>query len=232
MAKDAFEIDWKQLLVWQKFFKKAPRLFKIAQRGVLNAQAFHMKKILIPASIHSKMIVRSPKFVNSSIRVSMAKGNKMQSEVGSVFRKGFSGWNEQQLGTKSKRDYVNSPYSRSDNRRNKVVNKRRLKTSNKRVKISDYNVKGNSIKQRNIVWLQMMGKNNERRPFKLEHAVGKLSKGIYMFNGNKIRRIANTEPKSTQPKKIPWLTNALMKQKPSDVNLMWKSQLNRVKKFK
>lgn len=230
--KDTFSIDWKQMIALKSFFKKAPGLFLTAQRGVLNAQAFQLKKIFIPISINKKMIVRSSKFVTSSIRVSMARGNKMQSEVGSIFRPRFSGWNEQQLGTKTKRKRLASPFSRRDSRANKIAAKRRLKKGSKVIKRGEDNVKGSSTKNKNIAWLQMLTRRNEKRPFMLENKVGKLTRGIFMLSRGRIRRIANIEPRNPQPKRIPWITSALAMQKKSDVELMWKTQINRVKKFK
>ena len=102
---ELFQIDLANLINLRKFYKKAPKQFLKAANATLNSFAFGTRKRSLEI-IKKKMTVRNQKFVAGSLRVQKSTGSNIdnaRSEVGSIFRPRFTGWKEQESGTKPER---------------------------------------------------------------------------------------------------------------------------------
>ena len=152
------------------------------------------------------MTVRSANFVNSAIRVQKARGgNTMSSQIaitGSIERQRFSGWEEQELGTKTNRTRLIQLAARGGNFTSTAAAKSRFKPGREFTKPEQFS--GKDKHQRGVAMLQVMGRKKTEKPF-LIHGHKRIKPGLYRFIGRKLKMLQATNPGNVQPKKKPWL---------------------------
>lgn len=234
MAQKLFDIDDRDLKKLIKFYKNAPKLMKHSVAGMLNSFAFGTRSRAMHI-IRTNMNIRAKKFVDSSIRVQMAKAsqeiNQQHSIVGSISRARFSGWEEQELGKKTKRTRVATLLGRGGNVQKKIQPSARLKQSNQFVSPDDY--PGTSRHNRSVVMMQDLFRKRHRKPF-IVKGHRRFKSGLYKIKQKKLRMLQSFEPRNVQPKRIRWMSGgrkAFFRK--ADIRQMWGKQLNRTfKKFK
>lgn len=231
MANEIFQINLSDLKKLKKFYKKAPKQFGRAAAGVLNDFAFGARKESVK-TINRRMTVRNSKFVSSSIRVSKARGSNidsMRSESGSIRRKRFSGWEEQELGKRSSRTKIASKFGRGGSNKGTLKPSFRMKPSARFMKPSDF--PGATGTQRVGVMLRIIGRTKKRsRPFIITGS-RKFSSGLYKIQNKKIKRIQKFKTRE-QPKRIKWHTEAKKDYFQSvDIRNVWAKNIRRVLKF-
>lgn len=202
-----FDLDKKDIRRLKRFYKNAPREFTNAAKFLLNDFAFGTRTEAIKI-VNRRMTVRNERFVKSSIRFDRAKGtnlNNIHSEVGSIRRARFSGWAEQELGTRTTRSRLFSKQSRAGQWKKNTRQRVRLSSKNKFENPNEF--KGNSSHHRAVVILQIYFRNRDRRPFMI-HGHKRLKSGIYQLKGRKLTRQQNFKPSQVQPKRQPWLQPA------------------------
>ena len=113
--------------------KESPREFQAASAGVLSSLAFTTRKNDIK-NLDRNMIIRRPKFLSRSLNVQKAKRGPIERQiaiVGSVRRKGFSGWIEQETGKAPEKKRGVSIHARRGSRSNVMKKRARLRPGNK-----------------------------------------------------------------------------------------------------
>lgn len=221
---DMFKVDFIQLERLKKAYKQYPKEFARASCNVLNSQAFYMKQHTIPTELDRTMTIRSKAFVNSSIRYDKARPrtdiSSQQAIVGSIFRDRFTGWQEQQLGTKSDRKHVPTTMARGGSWSKTQVQSRRLKPTNTLRKRPN----NQSIPQ----FLQIMSKMYKGEMFYLDQDYKKMEKGIYIIIKDKIHKIHDLSPKTTQPKPDHWMTRAIKAMDGYNLKDEWDYQMDKI----
>jgi hypothetical protein len=230
MANQLFQVKSGDLRKLKKFYKRAPKQFGKAAGGVLNDFAFGILKAQ-KKTIRKRMVVRNSKFVDSSFRVKKARGsdiNSLQAETGSILRKRFSGWQEQELGKRSNRTKTVSKFGRGGSEKGILKPKFRMKSSARFPRPSDF--PGKTQNQRVFAMLRKM-KRKSSRPFvitssKIFHS------GLYKFHNRKIMRLQKFKNRK-QPKRIKWHTEAKREYFNSVViRDIWAKNIRRTLKFR
>ena len=234
MPDQIFDISSPDLKKLKKFFKQAPRQFQFAAAGVLNDQAFGTRREAIQ-KIGRNMIVRNPKFVNSMVRFNKARGAQdislQQSETGSMRRKGFSGWVEQETGKRTQRTRTQTLLARGGSRQNIVKRGFRMRPGLKFTDPDDFSDVVGNPEHRTIAMLAILRRDKFKKPFILpSNRRGK--KGLYKFQRGKVKRLQNLEPSKPQPKRKPWLIPGRNQYfQKTNLIAVWKEQLRRQSKF-
>ena len=203
-----FDIEFTDMRRLQKWYKKAPKQFARGAAGVLNDFAFGVREKSIK-TINKKMTVRNSKFVSSSLRVQKARGSNvssLNSETGSVKRPRFSGWAEQELGTRSSRTKVATPIGRGGDKKGILKPRFRMKPGARYPKPSDF--EGNSPNRKVNTMLRAM-KRKSSKPFIIKGSK-KFRSGLYKFHNRKIMALQLFKNRK-QPKRIKWHTLAKQK---------------------
>lgn len=229
-----FNIEAKDLINLRKFFKRSPKQFARASSNVLNSFAFGTKQENIKI-INKKMTVRNTRFVSGSIRVQTARPGQgisgQKSEVGSIKRDRFTGWEEQELGTKTKKNKVASTLARGGSDKKQIRPMFRMKSSNAFKTSKGF--KGRSRLQRDRVMIRSLRRDKFKRPFLIKKH-RKLAPGIYKFQGPHLKSIQTfVKSSKLQPKRVHWMkdgTDAYFKKNP--VRKVWAESIRRTLKFK
>lgn len=226
-----FDIEAKNLINLQRFYRKAPKQFARASANVLTSFAFgnHSKSLEI---IKSKMTVRNERFVKGSLRVDKARGNVPLSaqiaRIGSIVRDRFTGWVEQETGKKTTRTRTTTLLARGGNISRQVRPAFRLKPGNRFASPDEFS--GQSPQHRVTVMLQTLSRQKSTRPFIIK-GHKKFKPGLYKFLRKKIKRI-QTFKNPKQPKRIHWLTGgARLYFRATNIDQVWAAALKRVLKF-
>lgn len=230
MPNELFQIDLTNLINLRKFYKKAPKQFFKAANATLNSFAFGTRKKSLNI-IKNKMTIRNQKFVSGSLRVQKSTGtniNNLKSEVGSIKRQRFTGWKEQELGSKPERSRSVTKFARGSKIR-KLRPSFRMKPSNDFLSADDFEFKGVKSQNKSIALLSMLRRRKHRKPFILKS--GKFKPGLYVFRRKKIKRI-QTFKQTKKPKRISWMQGGRREFfRTADINKIWAESIRRVLKF-
>ena len=204
-----FELDDSEIKVLANFLKKAPFQFRVAHGRTLNLLGFHLRGEMIK-QINSNMTVRKQKFVEGSFKVETTRAtkpiNQQQVEVGSINRRGFSGWDEQQLGKKTKKENTESLAARGGSF-SKII-KKRFKLRNTSGLRTESKYQGRNHNHQVLLMMREMSGPLQNTPFILRRKTNKLDAGMYMFKGKKLIGL-RTFGKKQQPKRFDWSGRAL-----------------------
>jgi hypothetical protein len=230
VSKELFQIDLANLINLRKFYKKAPKQFLKAANSTLNSFAFGTRKESL-GIIQKKMTIRSRKFVPGSLRVQKSTGtniNNLRSEVGSIRRPRFSGWREQELGTKPESPKSITKFARGSKNR-KLRPSFRMKPGNDFLSEDDFEIKGSG--DRTTIMLQILSRQKgKKKPFIIKGS-SKFKSGLYVFRRKKIKRI-QTFKQTERPKRISWLQGGRREFfRAADINKIWAESIRRVLKF-
>lgn len=233
----SFYMDMRGFKELKKFFKKAPKLFQPVCANVLTSYAFETRKYDIK-NINESMIVRNQRFIQSSIKVKIAKNQSVQkqhSKVYTVTRARWTGLKEQQYGTPPLRKRSITKHARKGNKRNVVTGRARLKSQNKFWKPEQYS--GRSYPAKFYFMMRVLntrgGINNFILTRNLKTRHGSLGAGMYQIKGRKIKKLQDFERRLTT-RRIPWrsrsLVNLSSRNKTTEI---WRRSLNHIiRKYK
>lgn len=233
MPEQIFDISSPDLKKLKKFYKQAPRQFQFAAAGVLNDQAHGTRREAIQM-IGRNMIVRNVRFVNSNVVFNKARGTQdialQQSETGSMRRKNFSGWVEQETGKRTLRTRTQTLLARGGSRQN-IVRRGFRMSKGPFTDVGDFNDLAGNQEHRTIAMLVILRRNKFKKPFILP-STGRGKKGLYKFQRGKVKRLQNLEPSNPQPKRKPWLIPGRERYfQKTNQDVVWKEQLRRQSKF-
>jgi hypothetical protein len=198
MAREIWT-NLKELNDLQKLLKRGPRAVKYVNTNFVNNLAFQAKK-LMPGFIDRDMKVRNRRFVNRQIRVQKARASETTptSFMGSVYGNNFTGWRENFLGVQTKKQYAATPLGRTGKSEEGQVRRGfRLSNKNDSLRQGDFGL-GLSDHE-TVVFLQILDRENEQRPFYIQKKYKKLSRGMYVMRSHKIKRVYDLEKKRRQP---------------------------------
>ena len=226
-----FQMDMTDLKRLKKFYKRMPRGFRKASAGVLNSFAFGSRKQSLMI-INRKLTIRTPRFIERTIRVDKAKSGlpikSQQSEMGSTHRPRYTGLREQELGVSDKRTNIPTLAARRGQKRKKVPGSVRLKRMNQFKSPDDF--PGKTAEHRVVVMLQFLERTRCRKPFVIKHH-RRFTKGLYRFKGGKLQMVQTFEPSNKVPKRVRWLTGGRRKfMKAANIKAIWTDNLNRAVK--
>jgi len=232
---DDFSISRIDLLRLIKFYKRAPKQFMMASKGLLTSFAYQSREQQI-REIQSSMTVRNINFVKARIRYQKARGNRIDNiyaETGSIQSPRFTGWKEQELGTKPMRTRTQSLTARGSDWNKQVKGTARMKPAN-RFFDPDSEMEGSSTEQRMAIALAGMRKGTiKKRNFlikkKMRGKLKTLKRGLWGMQRKQIYRLQTFKPSKLQPKRNQWHSRAIRKTM-ARINLRneWVKQINRV----
>ena len=234
-----FWINQQDIKRLKKFYKRAPRQFMYAAKGVLTTLAFKARDAQI-TEIQTSMTIRNTRFVQSKIRYQKARGNRidnLHSLSGSVRSNRFSGWEEQELGTTTTRTRTQSLSARGDDWKNQVRGSVRMKTSNRFLDVESEG-EGSTLEQKTASVLAGMRKGTiAKRNFLIRRRMGgrmrTMRTGLYGMKRRLIYRYQTFKPDRVQPKRNRWHTMAISKMM-GRISLRneWANQIKRILKYK
>jgi hypothetical protein len=232
---DEFQFKSPSLRQYRKWLRVlGPKQFRHAIAGLLNAQAWDMKKNTIPDVMTDNMNIRDPGFMNRMLRVKNARPgdmSSMQAVVGSATIGKFKGWEEQQTGMRPAKNRVHtlmsqvggtergkiSPMNRLTQNQNIIeplkIEHKHAKTEGQKTTAALIGMRTGRIKSNRLVRLRSRG---------FKGKLSRLKSGIYRGIRKQVMRIWNFE-KAQTTRKIPWMTEAVADHK---------RRFNRSKEFK
>lgn len=223
------EINATDLMNLRKFYKKSPKRFNLSMVNLINSFAFETRKEALKV-IHSDMQVRNQSFVVSRMRVQTARLNTMESTTGSIRSHRFSGWEEQEHGTKTKRTRIATAIGRGGSESKQIMPMNRMKPGRDFPEPNDY--EADTAEHRVVAMLRALKKAKYTKPFVIKKHK-KFKSGLYKYHRKKVRRVQEFKSKNAQPKKIKWMTKARNNMfSKNNTRDMWANSLKRTVKFK
>ena len=235
MVSEAFTLDVKDLIKLRKFYKRAPHLFARATASMLNSFAFGTRLEQLRV-IRRTMKVRNDRFVKSRIRVEKAHGRNIlqqESVTGSISSPRFSGWEEQELGTRTERSRVANVLARGGDFNRQVKPSLRLKPGRDFSDANDFS--GHDETSRTAALINSAKRGKTRRPFiigrNLKGKLRSLKSGLYRVRRKKLERLQSFEPKRAQPRRNRWATTGYKNYfKNTNIRHLWGRTLERILK--
>jgi hypothetical protein len=240
MPGNIFDMDKTALKKLAKFQKQFPVKFNHAAAGVLNAQAFE-GRIKIIEELTDDFTIRSKGFLKSSVRVDKTKGNvpidNQFSIAGSIHRKGFTGFIEQQLGTESDKPTVTTEAARGGAFSKKVLKGVRMNRAKGFDRAGQFRKKGKGYNHRKrgqaIVAMLVNAKRGSGEPFVIGNRPGpgklaSLTPGVYVDAARYgITKMQNTDSR-WKPKRVDWMGGAMRRLERSfNLEKVWDNELSR-----
>lgn len=163
-------IDASALARYARSLDEARRLFPRAQAALLNNAAFGVRETALEWGIPRVMVVRAPRFLAANLRVTKASPGRLVARLGSVVRDRYTGLEEQEFGGDMDR-HPATELARGGNRTRQIRPRARLRGNI----LSPDDVEMAHIKsesQRWHVFLEVLARRNEKRPFLLKSGWG------------------------------------------------------------
>lgn len=235
---DIFQINNKDLKKLIKFYKRAPRQFTQAAAGVINHLAFTNRRENI-IQIKKSMTVRNQKFVESALRVKPAKGNKLSSLIateGSVAKKRFTGWAEQELNKPAKRKRLQTIHARGGSFKKKVTPRAKMQHGKKLYTYKNFQKKALKTKGQATVAMLVSVRMGmvSKKPAIIESGLpGKLGRfkyGMYIIQKRSIKKVQNLNPRNVQPKRNKWMSKSIKNLSKVNLHNVWEKSIRIVLK--
>ena len=222
-----FDVDTQELNKLKRFAKGAPRQFSRAAAGVLNSLAFDTRTNSMK-TLDSALTIRNENFLKSSLRVDMARVgtpiDSLKSEVGSIRRDRFTGWEENETGQASPKNRVATLAARGGSWESKIAPSVRLKKPMR----SSADYPGANEETRVAAMLREIKEQMPTQPFIVRRKVKRLAPGVYKFKRKKLLRM-QTFGKPETPQKIGWMSKSRKKTiKSFDIRRAWAKQIDRI----
>jgi hypothetical protein len=217
------------------FKRKGPAKFAVANGMLLNNFAFGVREELI-STINRDMIQRTPSLTKRMIKVEKNRNFKhistQVSAVGSIRKNRFSGWGEQQLGTKTKRKRVATIRGRSGSKKKRLKPSARLRKKffsprnmprRRRSGMGHQTPTGADNKV--LIMLRTLQSMKYNAPFvitdhsKIPPGVYKFARGKNKWGQRKLELLQGFDPKNKQPRRMLWMSKGVARWfKTHDVN--------------
>ena len=213
---ELWKVDNSDLIDLMKWYRRTPKQFLRGSASMLNDLAFGTKR-QAAIEIDKGMVVRNPRFVASSLRVQRADPrislDNQKSIVGSIMRGKFSGWKEQEDGTRAAKSRTHSLMSRGGSESGKVRRAARLRPGANFPTPRDF--PGKNSQHRAMVMLIILNRERFKKPFIISGLEGSgvrypdLKDGLYQFKGKgKLRQLQRFEKQGIKPKRVKWMSKA------------------------
>jgi hypothetical protein len=199
-----------------RFMRSGSRDFRRAETIVVNNRAFgflsHMR-----GTLEGTMTVRQRTFLRAATRVQKAVvGAHPIALVGSVDKERFSGWREQQFGTKTKRRRLATRAARAGNVNRKVTRRARLMPGKQvwdSMEVAHGRDRAAVVEMLHVLW-----RRNDPNPFFIlrgqlpnfkRGGIFKFGRGSRRKGPPKLQRLWSFDRKKLQPKKTNWMQIAI-----------------------
>lgn len=206
---EIFKIDNSDLVDLMKWYRTAPKQFLRGSASMLNDLAFGLKPVAYK-QLDKDMVIRNPRFVSGSIRIKRADPrdslDRQESIVGSIFRGKFSGWEEQEFGTRANKSRTHSLLSRGGTETGQVRRGTRLRQGANFPTPRDY--PGKNSNHRAIVMMIILNRERYRKPFVI---IGhrSISDGLYQWaSKGKLAQLQEFKSEGIRPKRTRWMSKA------------------------
>ena len=255
VGKEWLQMDLRDFSKLALFFEQFPKEARAATAQFLNDFGF-AAKANVPTVLAEHMHIRNQRFVASRIRVQKTSAlpiDQQRVTVGSIPGDRFTGWIEQQRGAAPERGRVFSLLARGGMETNQATPGYRLKASNKRVDIEDYDdMPGHVTRSRMLQYMLRslgegvsIGRSRQRHrridftPM-IVHKGYPIRGGLYRIKamsgfvlpstGRSAPQIAMLQAfdKQPRPKAWPWIQDVIAYTlKHADIGHMWQQAMNR-----
>jgi len=239
MAEAMFELTTKDLKKLKRFYKNAPKQFRYASANVLNSEAFGSRLNSL-AIIKSKMTVRREGFIKRQMNVVKANGREpvrsQRAIMGSLEKRGFSGWVEQETGQRTERARIATLEGRRGDEMKAVIPSARFMPGKDFLTVpDDINVRNATDEQhRTIVALSILRRKRYRKPFIIKSRGGsRLS--LYKRKGQKLRKLQTYDKYQNrlQPARVKWLSGGVDRYfRETDLRKLWANAVQQQLKFR
>lgn len=230
-----FSIDDRDLRKLQGFFKKMPHELPRATANVLNGLAFEARKTDIDI-LKQNLIIRNPKFLESSIQVQKARPGRIEQQialVGSIHRSGsaFTGWEEQETGEAAKQKPA-SIAARGGSKRGVIKPHARFRPGRKRWRPEQF--QGRNLRQRFQFMMRVLGSRGGQQAFYLSSRIptkaGGIGPGLFGLAKHRIMKLRMLETKRIN--RLPWNERMIHTlQQRNAVSRLWGRELGRLKEL-
>lgn len=177
---------------------------KRAVTATINDAAFATRDNALE-EIGSQMTIRAQRFVGGSIRVAKARHSRQEATVGSIVRDRFSGWEEQETGSKSDKDRAPTLAARGGNKKKRMAPSVRFKAANKFPEQDDFS--GNTVARRIVDMLRVLERRKYRKPFLISKKRRGFRRGLYRFRRKKLELVQALDTPQ-KVRKNPWMKPA------------------------
>jgi hypothetical protein len=204
--KTLIHTDLSQLALLARAFGKSAKAVQAASAAALNRLAFCARQEMIK-TLKSTMTIRNEKFLSQRIKYQPTSYrlpvSSQEAQAGSVALPRFSGWVEQETGEQSDKTRIGTLLARGGVKTAQIKHGARLKRSNMFPTPRWY--PGKNPHQQAVVMMDVLQRNNYKRPFKV-FGHTKLKSGLYMFVDGKPRMLQDFRPRaaSLKPKMNEW----------------------------
>lgn len=218
-----WDIDLTEIAGLRKWYGRQPRVMQRGHAMLLNAFAFGVREEAI-RQIGKTMTVRNPRFVSLQMKVTKAQYGvpigQQRSITGSVAIKGrkgrgdFTGWTEQEKGTRVQRKRVAKLASRGGDIHRQMLGRARLKPRNEVLEITDKIPRGGTGNTAGFI--AMLARQGYKGLIKIKGNFYMIGKGRQMLAGptlpgrsglfKSLELVQKT--KKEQPRRIKWLRTA------------------------
>lgn len=223
MASELFKIDARELIQLRRWYKKQPRKFRIATGMMLNEFAYGTRDSILWI-IGRRYIIRNERFVRSHVRVTNARFadpiNTQRSMAGTTTGARFTGWAEQEFGTRALNERTATIAGRGGTRKGKLKPSFRLKPSRDVVEMEDYGPV-RSLGQ----FVAMIHERKEKRLIKIKTS-------LYKRRGRrKLIKVQNLKNRNKQPKRRPFMqTSRKHYFTQTNISALWAKTIKKVMK--
>jgi len=216
---------------FRELCQNAPRSINYGVSNVLTSLAFKTREYDLK-NIADSMIVRNPRFVASSIKVTKARNTRIEQQIAEVYsikRERFTGWEEQQEGKTSTSKHAPTLAARAGNKRAQMIQRARMRSSNKFYKPAQF--QAHTLKGSFMFMLRVLGSRGGGE-FMLSENIptkrGSMAKGLYQFRQHKIKRLQKTDA-IKQPRINRWRTRSLTQLRSgNDIDNIWRNTLQSI----
>lgn len=202
-----FVFTSRDLIMLNRFYKRAPSLFKKAILGTTNNMAFGTRKVAINV-IAKMMTVRNKRFVDSRLRVRKAHSGRFEAVFGSISSERFTGWPEQEFGKATGRTRVSTMASRLGNVKKQMIGQARLKPSASFIEPEDF--EGQTDRFRTTAMIAYVLRTRATKSFIIRKRSqrSKFQPGLYRLVSGRIKRLQKFQTVK-QPRRKMWMKRSI-----------------------
>lgn len=227
-----FDVDVRELIQLQKWYKRNPRQFRVATGMMLNNFAFGTRREMIEV-IEKDFTVRNPRFISSKVRVTRARFadpiNAQRSIEGTVYADRFSGLIEQETGQKTDRSRVASIFARGGSEAGQIKPRSRLKPATELADFSTYGLTGRSRTLGALLAINQ--RKSDNRMIRFKSTVYKRGRGKHKPPRKSLNVVQRINPPNVQPARSPFRRKSVKRYfSKTDIRALWGETINRVMK--
>lgn len=230
-----FEMDPKSRRQFARWMVDAPKKVRGATGMMLNEFAFQTRAEAI-RFWRVDQTTRNKRFVETRLRVDKTRLNapihSQQSSTFSTDANRFSGWGEQEHGTKTKRERVATRKGRAGSFKRKITKKarfrKRFKSPRDMGTSSAYIQNAHHAAQVMLIWSR---RNLGDEPF-LIFGHRDMQPGLFMWRGTKLVRLQYTHSSKAQPRGVKWMSISTRRMfRKNSLPGMWEKVIKKQKTF-